>query len=68
MSYTAKSNGDGTYDITNNGSVVATKVRAKRVSFSKVTSHTLQGAIHHLAGPCVVTVDIPGVGEVEATV
>ena len=67
MSYKAKSNGDGTYDVTNKGSVVATKVRAARVSFSKVISHTVQGDIHHVAGPCIITLEIPGVGNVDAT-
>ena len=70
MPYTAKSNGDGTYDITDTKtkSVVAQKVRAQSVSFSSVESHTSSGGVHHnISGPCIVTVDILGLGVVKAT-
>lgn len=68
MPYEAKSNGNGTYDISIRGKVVVTNARAEKVTFSDVTTHHLQGSIHNLAGPCVVTVQVPGVGVVEATV
>ena len=68
MFYEAKSNGDGTYEVSANGTVVATKARARKVAFSHVTTHHLHGSVHHLAGPCIATVPVPGVGEVAATV
>ena len=62
--FEAKSNGDGTYAITRRGvAVVGAKVM--RISFSSVTTHTLQGAIHHIGGTCVATIFVPGVGTVD---
>jgi len=68
MPYTAKLNGNGTYVVSLDGAVVVSHARAKRIAFSSVTTHTLEGTIHHIAGPCIVTVRIPGVGDVEAQV
>lgn len=59
MSYQARSNGDGTYDVINNGTVVA-GAKVKRISFPTVTSHRLHGAVHHIGGPCVAEISVPG--------
>jgi hypothetical protein len=68
MSYKAKSNGDGTYVVTENGVIVSETARAKRVSFAEITSHTLHGTVHHVSGPCIVTVTMPKLGDVEVLV
>jgi hypothetical protein len=57
-------NGDGTYVITQNGQPVE-GARVKRVSFPSIESHTHQGSVHHIAGPCVATVALPDGSEVE---
>jgi hypothetical protein len=62
--FEAKSNGDGTYAITRHG-VAVVGARIMRINFSSVTTHTLHGAIHHIGGPCVATIFVPGVGTVE---
>ena len=64
MSYVAHSNGDGTYSVQSNGNAI-TGGKVKRISSPTVTSHTLEGQVHHIAGPCVATISVPGVGEIE---
>jgi hypothetical protein len=59
MSYTAKSNGDGTYTVFNNDTEVV-GARVKQISFPSITSHRLEGTVHHISGPCVATISIPG--------
>jgi hypothetical protein len=59
--YQVKSNGDGTYTvIEGEKNVPGAKVR--RISFPSNTLHTLHGTTHHIAGLCVATVTIPGLG------
>ena len=64
MTYQAKSNGNGTYDVLNNG-VLVPGARVKSVSFPSITTHRLQGDIHLISGPCVATVNVPGIDDVE---
>jgi len=64
MPYQAKSNGNGTYDVLENGAVVP-GARVKRISFPSIKTHHRQGDVHHIAGSCVATINVPGVGEVE---
>ena len=59
MSYSAKSNGDGSYTVIKNGAPVQ-GAWVRRISFPSITSHTLNGAVHHIAGPCVATISVPG--------
>lgn len=68
MSYMAKLNGDGTYLVTDNGVAVLPNARAKSVNFPEITSHTLHGTVHHVSGPCIVTVTIANIGDVEMPV
>jgi hypothetical protein len=64
MPYQAKSNGNGTYNVLRDG-VVVVGGRIKRISFPSITTHRLEGAVHHIAGPCVATIHVPGVGDME---
>lgn len=64
MSYQAKSNGNGTYDVLKNG-VMVPGARVKRISFPLTTTHRLQGEEHIISGLCVATVNVPGLGDVE---
>jgi hypothetical protein len=58
MFYSAKSNGNGSYTVFKNGAPVQ-GARVRRISFPSITSHTLNGAVHHIAGPCVARISVP---------
>lgn len=64
MGYHVKSNGDGTYTVTQNGKPVP-GAKVRRISFPSITSHRLEGEVHHIAGPCVATISLPGQADVE---
>lgn len=59
MTYQAKSNGNGTYTIFQNG-IIVQGAKVKSISFPGITSHTLHGSVHHIAGPCVASISVPG--------
>jgi hypothetical protein len=61
MPYEVLSNGDGTYSVLQNSAVVQ-GAEVKKISFPSTTSHTLHGAVHHIAGQCVAKIDVPNEG------
>ena len=64
MSYEAKSNQDGTYTVTHGG-VAVPGASVSRISFPSITTHTLHGTVHHIAGPCVAKISVPLIGEID---
>jgi hypothetical protein len=39
--------------------------RVTQISFPSITSHTLHGDVHHIAGPSAATIKVPNVGTIE---
>ena len=56
--YKVVSNGDGTYTIFNN-EVIVPNACLKQIYFPEITSHTLHGEVHHVAGPCKAVISVP---------
>ena len=56
--YQVKINNNGSYTVLSNGNPVS-GAKVKSITFPEIKSHTLEGTIHHIAGPGQATIELP---------
>lgn len=58
MTFQVKINGDGTHTVFENDNPVSGAI-VKRISFPEITSHTVEGDVHHISGRGTANILLP---------